>query len=656
MTSPAATPAAESIPDVTVITGAYNSMPYITRSVTSVLEQTIGTDRLEILVINDGSTDGTGAELDRLAAAHPRLTVLHQENSGGPAGPRNVGLERATGRYVFFLDADDYLGRETLARMVETADANGTDVVVGKMIGVNGRNAPTSMYHQNLARTDVFSSRVYWTLNPMKLFRRELVEQHKLRFRPELRVGQDQPFTSAAYLHAGGISVIADYDCVYWVKRDDGGNNTSRTKGTEPRIRFMRAMFELVGEHVPEGPRRDHLLARHYSIDLPHTIRQLRREKHAGDRQTAFQDMRALFAQWYTEGAAAGLSVIERLLMELVRRGDLDDLLAASKYHRKLGDRDAAHLVEDGRVYAQYPFFRDPARNIPDEFYDVTGELPVPFRIGKAGLDADTGVLHFSGKVKAPAPDGWSAPPELLLGQRGGIVQHRLPLALDPQRDDEGHQNFRLDVDPATAGGGEPLAEALWDLSLACGDGNVTRFGDQRARGLLRQPATHVNPAYAGTGQVVTLYATRSTGLLTLEVGEIKHKADQRIEAAAQRGTRRDELVVDVRATVTGLPENAVRLDVEGPAGVIASAVAEPRKTSGATRTYRARLRLPREVRRQRDTWTPKVTVRAGGLGWTVPVHLAEPGPDGSSGAPPAGGRSLTTVLRTARARLAARK
>ncbi|WBB62954.1 glycosyltransferase family 2 protein [Streptomyces sp. WMMC500] len=652
MTSPAAKAPAGPIPDVTVITGAYNSMPYITRSVTSVLEQTIGTDRLQILVINDGSTDGTGAELDRLAAENPALTVIHQENSGGPAGPRNVGLERATGRYVFFLDADDYLGRETLARMVETADANGTDVVVGKMIGVNGRNAPTSMYHQNLARTDVFSSRVYWTLNPMKLFRRELVEQHKLRFRPELKVGQDQPFTSAAYLHADGISVIGDYECVYWVKRDDGGNNTSVTKGTAPRIRFMRAMFELVGEHVPDGPRRDHLLARHYSIDLPHTIRQLRREKNAGDRQTAFQDMREMFAQWYTEGAAARLSVIERLLMELVRRGDLDDLIAASKYHRKLGDLDAEHLVENGRVYARYPFFRDPARNIPDGFYDVTDELPVPFRVGTAGLDAATGVVHLTGRVKAPAPDGWSAPPEMLLKQRGGIVQHRLPLLLQEKRDRDGYQDFRLDIDPATAGGGEPLAEALWDLSLACGDANVTRFGDENDLNLAKQPAMHAAPTHAGSGQVVTLYATRSTGHLTLELGEIKHRAAKRFEAAARAGARGDELAVDVRATVSGLPADAVRLDVEGPAGVVASAVARPGRAAGVTRTYRARLRLPREARKRRDAFTPKITVRAGSLAWTVPVRPAEPEPAGA--APPAG-RGLAAMLRSARSRRAAR-
>jgi glycosyltransferase involved in cell wall biosynthesis len=69
------------------------------------------------------------------------VTVIRQANSGGPSGPRNVGLGKARGRYVFFLDADDYFGPEALERMVAMGDAQGTDVVLGKVVGVN-RTAP----------------------------------------------------------------------------------------------------------------------------------------------------------------------------------------------------------------------------------------------------------------------------------------------------------------------------------------------------------------------------------------------------------------------------------------------------------------------------------------------------------------------------------
>ncbi|CAM5249626.1 glycosyltransferase [Streptomyces californicus] len=126
-----------------MIIGAYNAMPYLTKTLTSVVEQTIGRDRLEIITVNDGSTDGTGDELERFAAQYPGLfQVFHQENSGGPSAPRNKGLDNARGKFVFFLDADDYLGAEALERMLAMAEKNNTDVVLGKMVGVNGRGPP----------------------------------------------------------------------------------------------------------------------------------------------------------------------------------------------------------------------------------------------------------------------------------------------------------------------------------------------------------------------------------------------------------------------------------------------------------------------------------------------------------------------------------
>lgn len=145
---------------VSVVIAAYNAMPYLTQCITSVAEQSIGRERLEVIVVDDGSTDGTPEELERLEGVYPDLLrVFRQENSGGPSAPRNLGLDHATGTFVFFLDADDRLGPEALERMVRMAEENGTDVVLGKMVGVGGRGAPTSMFRRNQPRTDVFDSR-----------------------------------------------------------------------------------------------------------------------------------------------------------------------------------------------------------------------------------------------------------------------------------------------------------------------------------------------------------------------------------------------------------------------------------------------------------------------------------------------------------------
>nr|WP_285440348.1 glycosyltransferase [Streptomyces sp. Caat 7-52] len=89
---------------VSVVIAAYHAMPYVTRCVTSVAEQSTGRDRLEIIVVDDGSTDGTSVELDRLQGVHPDLLrVLRRPAacrcSGGPATePAIPGADRAGGR------------------------------------------------------------------------------------------------------------------------------------------------------------------------------------------------------------------------------------------------------------------------------------------------------------------------------------------------------------------------------------------------------------------------------------------------------------------------------------------------------------------------------------------------------------------------------
>src|SRR5262245_49101514 len=103
------------MPTVSVITPAYNAAAYLAGSVESVLRQTF--PDLELLIVDDGSTDNTVAVARQLAARDPRLRVLTQENAGpGPA--RNTGFRHATGRYFAFVDSDDEWDLTFLAEQV----------------------------------------------------------------------------------------------------------------------------------------------------------------------------------------------------------------------------------------------------------------------------------------------------------------------------------------------------------------------------------------------------------------------------------------------------------------------------------------------------------------------------------------------------------
>ncbi len=96
-------------PLLTIIVPVYNTLEYLARCVHSITAQTY--ENLEILLVDDGSTDGTGALCDELAKEDNRIRVIHKEN-GGSSSARNIGIEQARGEYLGFVDSDDYIAPE----------------------------------------------------------------------------------------------------------------------------------------------------------------------------------------------------------------------------------------------------------------------------------------------------------------------------------------------------------------------------------------------------------------------------------------------------------------------------------------------------------------------------------------------------------------
>ncbi|MEU5377370.1 MULTISPECIES: glycosyltransferase [unclassified Streptomyces] len=367
-------------PDVSVIVAVYNTMPYLTECLDSLLGQSIGRDRLEIVAVDDGSTDDSGAELDRFAAEYPdTVKVLHQANSGGPAAPSNRALDIATGRYVYFIGSDDHLGEEALERMVACADEHGSDVVVGKMVGTNGRYVHQALYKENNPDIGLTDSALPWTLANTKLFRRELVEAHKLRFPENLPVGSDQPFTIEACVRARKISVVADYTCYYAVKRGDASNITYRADHMA-RLRCTAEIMDITAGLIEEGPQRDAVLRRHFTWELaklvqddfPALDRALQKDICAG--------IGKLADTYFTAGIRDAMDVKRRVRIALARAGAVDELCEAITSEKE--DGAPPFVVEGDRAYARYPGFRNPLIGVPDRVYELVGEA-VPGRLAK---------------------------------------------------------------------------------------------------------------------------------------------------------------------------------------------------------------------------------------------------------------------------------
>ncbi|MFD7617539.1 glycosyltransferase family 2 protein [Streptomyces sp. NPDC059802] len=359
------------IPDVTVVVGAYEAMPYLIRCLESVEAQTIGADRIEIVAVDDGSTDGTGEYLEEFAAKSKVPTrVVRQKNSGGPSGPRNVGIGLARGRYVFFLDADDYFGDEALERMVAMADRAGTDVVLGKVVGVN-RGAPQSMWRATKERVDVYNSKVIYTLSAQKLFRRELLERLSLRFDENLRTGEDALFTMEAYLRGAGVSVISNYVCYYLVGRDDGKHVTK--SGTyEWRFDSMRAMMALIHRIEPAGPKRDFLMVRPFTVGMLQQFGPVVLKDSEEVRRRKIELAAPLMDTYWHDGVARLIKVPERLRLACVARGRMDLLIEVVRYIRAKTVPDVVRSRNGDTLYLAYPHFRDRSAGLAEFNYEVT--------------------------------------------------------------------------------------------------------------------------------------------------------------------------------------------------------------------------------------------------------------------------------------------
>ncbi|GLZ77874.1 glycosyl transferase [Actinorhabdospora filicis] len=541
-------------PLVSVVVPAYNAMPYLRECLDSVRAQSVGTGQLELIAVDDGSTDGTGAFLDAYAAEHPWVRVVHLAGCGGPAAPRNLGVELARGRYVFFADADDYLGPEALERMAAMAEANGSDIVYGKQVGVNGRLVAASVYRFSIPRADVYDSRVYWSLLSQRLFRRAFLIEHRLRYPLGIPVASDMPFMARALVAASVVSVVADYDCYFLTSREDADHITS-TPGVGPRLPHMRDIFEDFLPTVEAGPKRDALLRRHLTVEQSTFVHHLRRETDREARELYVKEFGGYIAPYLDAGLLASLPAFERVKLRLIADGDLDALLDVAATKGEPG----RIVVEGDRAFAAYATFRT-TPGLSDADHEVTRELRIRYELTRAEW---TGAGYaLAGHVRV---DGFALTgAELILRRRDGADEKRLPLVLAetgaPVLEDATGEARRWAITLEDLSG---LGEGLWDVHIEAAAGLLrrgARVGSLRTSDV----GTAETVALAG-GRLIGTYYTHPYGNLSFDSGLTR--------AAARAVLAMDARMRDGALTVTGrLPERAGSapvLRLSGPGGAV---------------------------------------------------------------------------------------
>ena len=224
------------IPDVSIIVPCYNVAAYVDSCLESLVRQTLR--NIEIICINDGSTDETWIHLLRWKEKDSRIILLNQRNAGVSAA-RNAGLDAARGLYVGFADPDDYMDPEMYSRLFSAALEYDADIVeCGNHVFEDSsdrlieakRRSPSRHFEENASPASFFRDSIWGKMDICvwsKLFRKSMLDAHRLRFNVHLKSGaEDETFRLMAVPHASRLLFIPD--CLYYYRLMRNGSLSRR--------------------------------------------------------------------------------------------------------------------------------------------------------------------------------------------------------------------------------------------------------------------------------------------------------------------------------------------------------------------------------------------------------------------------------------------
>lgn len=302
----------EGTPLVSVVIPAFNAVRVIGRALDMLLLQSMPPGSMEIVVVDDGSTDDTFSLLARWQEEHPGLLRIARlpHPSGSPAAPRNAGLSLARGTYLFFHDADDWMSRDAIPVMFLHAEEWHSDILIARIVGENGRRAPKALFTADACSIDPWRSKATTTLAPYKLYRRALMED--LRFPPDMP--EDIEFTLRALAEAKTISVAADYDYYHLTLDEDEGNaSLGIWDDVESCLRSYERIFSLASQLVPPGVRDLTLMKRLFDIDVSRTLAAIAEEPPESG-SSHFTQFKAMVDPFYHKALVAGMSHAQKEL------------------------------------------------------------------------------------------------------------------------------------------------------------------------------------------------------------------------------------------------------------------------------------------------------------------------------------------------------
>ena len=241
---------------ISVIIPVYNTEQYLNRCIDSILTQSF--NDFELLLIDDGSTDGSGAICDLYAEKDSRVRVFHKEN-GGVSSARNLGLDNAKGEWIYFVDSDDELlhdGLLTLANCV----SDEVDIVMGGFVEIGEDGEKTFSVDERVELllskeqsviTLYFGHGLYYSYLGymcLRLFRNDVIRNHRLRFDISIAIKEDTLFTMQYICKSNGITRQTTTPVYIYYLRSGSAMGKTRNSFDEKYLDSFYALVKMKHE------------------------------------------------------------------------------------------------------------------------------------------------------------------------------------------------------------------------------------------------------------------------------------------------------------------------------------------------------------------------------------------------------------------------
>ena len=396
------------VPRISVVVPFYNNEDLLGDCLNSIAAQSI-TD-FEVIMVDDGSVDGSAKIAAAQAAADPRFLLVQVPHGGSPGYSRNRGIERATGEFLSFVDSDDTLPVHSLEHMMHTLEMSGSDFVSGGVLRTGPMGITPSAMHARAIKTrqigthisrneDLFFDVSVWN----KMFRKSFWDANQLVF-PEGVVWEDLQLMTKAHVLARAVDTIPE-PIYYWRERGKGelSITQSRTsiKNFRDRIAALLVIDEFLREHKPGRMVGEHQYKSLFN-DLWLYVPDLGRT--SAEYQAEFIKLTRGYLAQVERGVLRKLPSTHKLAYHLISRGMLAELLEFVGYLNDQPVKTVQVVRERGRIRADLPFRKRRDLRIPASVYKTQmRELDPAIKV--EGIGWENGRLVVSGCAYVPSID-----------------------------------------------------------------------------------------------------------------------------------------------------------------------------------------------------------------------------------------------------------